>query len=81
MRDSSIEVRVRGKYNNVEGQYGMIDLREYSDLLPVEGFSGTIVGYSTTADWGEPPSIVSGVYYGETAEAEGSGYPGLIIDE
>ena len=80
MRDSSIEVRVRGKYNNVEGQYGMIDLREYSDLLPVEGFSGTIVGYSTTADWGEPPSIVSGLYYGETAEAAGSGYPGLIID-
>ena len=81
MQNSSIEVRVRGR--NADGNgYGMVDLRGYD--INIEGFSGTIVGYSTSADWGEDnaPELIRTSYYKESSDdTNASGYPGLIIDE
>ncbi len=81
MQNSSIEVRVRGR--NADGNgYGMVDLRGYD--INIEGFSGTIVGYSTSADWGEDnaPELIGTSYYEESSDdTNASGYPGLIIDE
>ena len=81
MQNSSIEVRVRGRYADSDS-YGMIDLRGYN--LNIEGFTGTIVGFTSSSDWGvdNSPSIIHDTpYYGETAQSKGSGYPGIIIDE
>ena len=81
MQNSSIEVRVRGR--NADGNgYGMVDLRGYD--INIEGFSGTIVGYSTSADWGEDnaPELIGTSYYEEYAgDTNASGYPGLIISK
>lgn len=81
MQNSSIEVRVRGR--NADGNgYGMVDLRGYD--INIEGFSGTIVGYSSSADWGEDnaPELIGTSYYEEYAgDTNASGYPGLIINK
>ena len=81
MQNSSIEVRVRGR--NADGNgYGMVDLRGYD--INIEGFSGTVVGYSTSADWGEDnaPELIGTSYYEEYAgDTNASGYPGLIISK
>ncbi len=80
MQNSSVEVRVRGRYADSDS-YGMVDLRNYD--FNIEGFSGIIVGYTTSSDWGvdNSPTIIGTSYYEEIGGASGSGYPGIIIDK